>query len=119
VFGTVASKTDATIVVTTLGNSSTTINVTASTTYSNGTRTAATLADVTVGATIVAQGTLNSDGSLNATVVQTGTNRMPGSGTGGFPGGGTGGFPGGGRSGGRGGVPIPAPSGSGVAPGTY
>jgi hypothetical protein len=74
---------------------------------------------VTVGATIVAQGTLNSDGSLNATVVQTGINRLPS--TGGFPGGGSGsgGFPGGGRSGGRGGASSPAPAGSGAAPGTY
>jgi hypothetical protein len=60
-----------------------------------------------VGDRIAAQGTLNADGSLNATVVEAGTNDQPG----------FGGF-GGGRGFGRGfggglgghGLPSPAPS---------
>jgi hypothetical protein len=70
---------------------------------------AASLANIAVGDRIVAQGTTNADGSLNATIVQAVTNGLPGSG------GGRHGFGGGA---GRGGVPIPAPSATALGPST-
>jgi hypothetical protein len=91
VFGTVASKTDTTIVVTTVGGTKITVNVSATTTYSVRGVAVATLADVAVGDRIVAQGTTNADGSVNATIVATGVFRVPGSGG---DDGGRGGFPG-------------------------
>jgi hypothetical protein len=112
VFGTVASKTDATIVVTTTAGKSVTVNVTSTTAYSVRGVAAASLADIAVGARIAAQGTLNADGSLNATLVQTVTIGQPGSG------GGRGGFGGGsGRGSGRG-LPVPAPSAGVLGPST-
>jgi hypothetical protein len=62
---------------------------------------------VAVGDRISAEGTLNADGSLNATVVQSGPNDQPGFGGGGR---GFGGGFGGRGSRGWGGVPSPAPS---------
>jgi len=105
VVGTVASKTDTAIVVTTTAGKTVTVNVSAATTYSVRGIAAATLANIAVGDRIAAQGTLNTDGSLNATVVQS-VNGLVG------PGGGRRGF--GGGSGGRGGQPVPSPSGPSV-----
>ena len=80
--GTVASKTASTIVVTTSGGKTVTVNVTASTTYSVRGVSGATLANVAVGDRIAAEGSLNSDGSLNATTVQAAANDQPGFGGG-------------------------------------
>jgi hypothetical protein len=110
VFGTVASKTATTIVVTTTVGNTVTVNVSAGTTYSVRGVAAASLADVAVGNRIAAQGTLNADGSLNATVVQTVSAGQPGIG------GGRRGF--GGGEGGRGGLPVPAPSATALGPST-
>jgi hypothetical protein len=110
VFGTVASKTATTIVVTTTAGKTVTVNVSADTTYSVRGVAAASLADVAVGSRIAAQGTLNADGSLNATIVQTVTAGQPGIG------GGRRGF--GGGAGGRGGLPVPAPSATALGPST-
>ena len=110
IFGTVASKTATTIVVTTTAGKTVTVNVSASTTYSVRGVAAATLADVAVGTRIAAQGTLNADGSLNATIVQTVAAGQPGFG------GGRRGF--GGGEGGRGGLPVPAPSATALGPST-
>jgi hypothetical protein len=105
--GTVASKTSTTIVVTTAAGKKVTIDVSSATKYSVRGVSSPTLANVAVGDRIAAQGTLNADGSLNATVVQAAPNDQPG--FGGF--GGPGGFGGHGRGfGGRGGLPSPAPS---------
>lgn len=107
--GIVASKTASTIVVTTSAGKTETVNVTASTKYSVRGQSNPTLANVAVGDRIAAQGTLNSDGSLTATIVESAPNDQPGFG-GGFGGGGFGhGF--------RGGVPRPAPS-AGASAGT-
>jgi hypothetical protein len=114
--GTVASKTAATVVVTTSAGKTVTIDVSTATKYSVRGVASATLADVAAGDRIAAQGTLNSDGSLAATMVQAAPNDQPGFGGfggGGFgPGGhGPGGFGRGGfGGGGRNGLPIPAPS---------
>jgi hypothetical protein len=110
VIGTVASKTATTIVVTTTAGKSVTVNISAATTYSVRGVATASLADVAVGNRIAAQGTLNADGSLNATVVQTIAAGQPGSG------GGRRGF--GGGAGGRGGQPVPAPSATALGPST-
>lgn len=106
VIGTVASKTDTSIVVTTAAGKTVTVNVSSTTRYSVPGVTSATLANIAVGNRVVAQGTLNADGSLNGTLVQTATNGQPGSGRGGR------GF-GGGSGRGRGGAPSATPSGSG------
>lgn len=74
VLGTVASKTSSTIVVTTGAGKTVTVNVSSSTKYSVRGVASATLDSVAVGYTIQAQGTLNADGSLTATVVQAGPN---------------------------------------------
>ena len=100
--GTVASKTGATIVVTTAAGKTVTIDVSSSTKYSVRGVSAPTLADVAVGDRIVAQGTLNADGSLNATTVQAAPNDQPG--FGGFGGRGSG------RGHGFGGPTVPQPS---------
>ena len=88
--GTVASKTATTIVVTTAGKT-VTLDVSAATKYSVRGVSAPTLADVAVGDRIAAQGTLNADGSLNATSVQASPNDQPGFGGRGFGGRGFGG----------------------------
>jgi len=97
VSGTVASKTSSTIVVTTAAGKTVTVNVSSSTKYSVRGVSSATLDSVAVGYTVQAQGTLNADGSLTATVVQAAPNtrqRVPGFG------------------GGRGGQTSPMPSAS-------
>lgn len=105
--GTVASKTATTIVVKTSAGKTVTIDVSSSTKYSVRGVSSPTLANVAVGDRIAAQGTLNADGSLAATVVQAAPNDQPG--FGGF--GGPGGFGGHGRGfGGWGGRPSPTPS---------
>ena len=105
--GTVASKTATTIVVKTTAGKTVTIDVSSSTKYSVRGVSSPTLANVAVGDRIAAQGTLNADGSLAATVVQAAPNDQPG--FGGF--GGPGGFGGHGRGfGGWGGRPSPTPS---------
>ena len=97
--GTVASKTTSTIVVTTAAGKTATIDVSSSTKYSVRGVSAPTLADVAVGDRLVAQGTLNADGSLNATTVQAAPNDQPGFGGRGF-----------GRGHGFGGPTVPQPS---------
>jgi hypothetical protein len=111
VLGTVASKTPTTIVVTTTAGKTVTVNISPSTKYSVRGVASPTLADVAVGYRIQAQGALNADGSLTATVVQAAPNDQPGFGGGFGQGGGfgRGGF--GGRHG-----PFPLPSGSPSAP---
>ena len=109
VSGTVASKTSSTIVVTTTAGKTVTVNVSASTKYSVRGVSAATLDSVAVGYSVQAQGTLNADGSLTATVVQAAPNVRQG-----FPGfGGGRGFPGfgGGQTQPR---PSASPSGSSI-----
>ena len=85
--GTVASKTATTIVVTTAAGKTVTVDVSSATKYSVRAITSPTLAEVAVGDRIAAQGTLNADGSLNATMVQAAPNDQPGFGGGGFGGG--------------------------------
>ncbi len=112
--GTVASKTSTTIVVTTTAGKTVTVDVSSTTRYSVRGVSSATLADVAVGDRIAADGSLNSDGSLNATTVQAAPNDQPGfggiggRGSGGFPGRGFGGEFGGGFGGPT--IPTPAPS---------
>jgi hypothetical protein len=72
VAGSVTSKTADTVTVTLPGGTSATIHVTSATTYETRGKTAATLADVAVGNVVLAQGTLNDDGSLKATDVRIG-----------------------------------------------
>jgi hypothetical protein len=85
--GTVASKTNSAIIVTTVSGQTVTVNVSASTTYSSRGGAAATLASVVVGGRIVVQGTPNADGSINATHIQIGAGgRGFGRGSGGGPG---------------------------------
>ena len=102
--GTVASKTSATIVVTTKAGKTVTIDVSAATKYSVRGVSAPTLANVAVGDRITAAGTLNADGSLNATTVQAAPNDQPGFGGGGH------GFGRGHGFGGSGGSTTPQPS---------
>ncbi len=83
VSGTVAAKTATTITVTTSAGKTVTVNVTSSTAYSVRGVSGATLANVAVGDRIAAEGSLNSNGSLNATSVQAGANDQPGFGLGG------------------------------------
>jgi Domain of unknown function (DUF5666) len=118
--GTVASKTDSTIVVTTTAGKTVTVDVSATTRYVVRGVTAPTLASIAVGSRISAQGTFNADGSLNASVVQAFAGGQPGfGGSGGYGGSGGRGFGGGsggsggsgGRGfGGRGGSASPRPS---------
>jgi Domain of unknown function (DUF5666) len=70
--GTVASKASDSFTLTTRDGTTVTVKVTSSTTYQALGVTSPTLANVTVGATVAAQGTRNSDGSLTATVVRIG-----------------------------------------------
>jgi hypothetical protein len=102
--GTVASKTATTIVVTTAAGKAATVDVSSATRYTVRGVSTPTLSDVAVGDRIAAQGTLNADGSLNATMVQASPNDQPGFG-GGFGGGFRGGF---GRGHGFGGPNLPA-----------
>jgi hypothetical protein len=95
VTGTVASKTATSIVVTAMGGKTVTVNVSSTTRYSVRGVARPTLDDVAVGARITAQGTLNSDGSIAATVVQAFPNIQPG---------------------GKRGSPLPKPSASASAP---
>ena len=95
VLGTVASKTATSIVVTTTDGKTVTVTVSAATRYSVRGVTRPTLNDIAVGDRITAQGTLDSDGSLAATVVQAVPQIQPG---------------------GRRGSPIPKPSASASAP---
>lgn len=81
--GTVASKTSATIVMTTTAGKTVTIDVSSATKYSVRGVSAPTLADVAVGDRMAAVGSLNADGSLNATTVQAAPNDQPGFGGGG------------------------------------
>ena len=93
--GTVASKTATSIMVTTAAGKTVTIDVSSATKYSVRGVSSATLADVAVGNRISAQGSLNPDGSLSATVIQATQNDQPGFGgfgPGGFGGTGRGGF---------------------------
>ncbi|HEX7498322.1 MAG TPA: DUF5666 domain-containing protein [Candidatus Limnocylindrales bacterium] len=112
--GTVASKTATAIVVTTTAGKTVTVDVSSTTRYTVRGISAATLANVAVGDRIAASGTLNTDGTLNATAVQSAPNDQPG--FGGFgPGGGRGGFGPGGFGPGRGfggphGSATPSPS---------
>lgn len=115
--GVVASKTSTTIVVTTAAGKAVTVDVSSSTKYVVRGVTTATLANVAVGDRIAAQGSLNADGSLAATVVQSAPNGQPG--FGGFGGHGNGGNGNGGFGHGRGSGgngrpnPVPSPTASG------
>lgn len=102
VIGTVASKTATTIVVTTTAGKPLTVDVSTTTKYSVRGVASATLSNIAVGDRIAVLGTLNADGSLNATQVV--------SGVGGFAPGLNPGF---GRGRGRY-QPSPAPSGPSV-----
>jgi hypothetical protein len=75
--GTVASKTATTIVVTTTAGKTVTVNVSASTKYWVRGVSSPTLADVAVGYRIAAEGTLNADGSLTATIVEAASGGLP------------------------------------------
>lgn len=72
VVGKVTARTADTITVTDRGGTSVTIHVTSSTTYETRGNSTAGLADVAVGNVVLAQGTLNGDGSLTATDVRIG-----------------------------------------------
>ena len=89
VLGTVASKSATSIVVTATDGKTVTVNVSSTTRYSVRGVASPTLNDVAVGDRIAAQGTLNSDGSVTATVVQAAPIGQPGGGNG--QGGGSGG----------------------------
>lgn len=109
--GTVASKTTTTIVVTTTSGKTVTVDVSSATKYTVRGVSSPTLANIAVGDRIAAEGTLNSNGSIAATVVQAAPNDQPGFGGFGGPGGGFGrGFGPGGGFGGRNARPIPVPS---------
>jgi hypothetical protein len=119
--GKVASKTPATIVVTTMAGKTVTVDVSAATKFSARGVSAATLANVAVNDRIVATGTLNADGSLNATKVQVAANDQPGfggKGGGGFGGNGRGGFGKGHGGGGRKSTATPKPSAAASGPTT-
>ena len=68
--GTVKEKGTDSLTLTTRDGSSVTVKVTSSTTYTVDGKTSPTLADVAVGAVVMASGTKNADGSLAATVVR-------------------------------------------------
>jgi hypothetical protein len=108
--GTVTAKTASSITITDRGGTTVTIHVDSTTTYQTRGNASASLADVAVGNLVDAEGTLNADGSLNATAVQFGA---PGQGEGrpfGGPGRGRG--PNGGKPG------IPGNPANPVNPGT-
>ncbi len=114
--GTVASKTAATIVVTTAAGKTVTVDVSSTTKYSVSGVSSPTLASVAVGDRIMAEGTLNADGSLTATMVQAGPAGQPGFGGGGGFGGR--GFGPGGGFGGRHSLTSPRPSAAPTGPTT-
>jgi hypothetical protein len=87
VTGTVARKSNTAIVVTTAAGKKVTINVSPTTRFVVRGVATPTLASVSVGNRIAAQGTLNKDGSLDAKQVQVIANGMPGMGAGRNPGG--------------------------------
>jgi len=91
-----------TIVVTTAPGKTVTIDVSSTTRYSVRGTASATLDNIAVGDRIAAQGSFNSDGSLNATIVQVGFAYEPGTGHGFGPG----------R---RGGIGLPTPAASGAS----
>jgi hypothetical protein len=98
-----------------------TVDVSAATKFSARGVSAATLANVAVNDRIVATGTLNADGSLNATKVQVAANDQPGfggKGGGGFGGNGRGGFGKGHGGGGRKSTATPKPSAAASGPTT-
>ena len=68
--GTVTAKTETSITVKTRDGSSLKIDVDSSTTYLVAGTTAPTLSNVAVGATVIAEGTRNTDGTFSATVVR-------------------------------------------------
>jgi hypothetical protein len=72
VAGTVASKTESTLVVMTTAGKSVTVDVTSSTQYSVRGVAGATIANIAVGSTISVQGGYQSDGTFNATTIQSG-----------------------------------------------
>jgi hypothetical protein len=111
VAGSVTAKTATTITINDAKGTTSTIDVSGTTTYQSPKAASSSLSDVTVGGWVEAEGTLNADGSLAATIVRI----MPGPGG---PGGNGGSHPpfGGGFGGPRGGGPgsgpkaTPAPS---------
>jgi hypothetical protein len=72
VVGEVTAKGSDTITIKRLDGTTETIHVSSSTTYSVADKTTASLTDITVGMTIIAQGTARSDGSLDALAVRGG-----------------------------------------------
>jgi hypothetical protein len=68
--GTVSAKTGTSLTVTTRDGSSLTITVGSTTTFQVAGKTTAALADVAVGAIVIAEGTRNTDGTFSATVVR-------------------------------------------------
>ena len=82
VAGTVARKSATALVVTTMAGKKVTINVSPTTRLVVRGVATPTLGNVSVGNWIVAQGKLNKDGSLDATLVQVTPNGMPGMGGG-------------------------------------
>jgi hypothetical protein len=71
--GQVTAKTTDTITVTRRDGSTTTIHVSSDTTYQVVDKTSATLADITVGMTVMAEGSQRSDGSIDASTVIAGS----------------------------------------------
>ena len=76
VFGTVTKKSGNTLTISTVGGGTATVQVTSTTTYSVAGKSSATLADVAVKDTIVAQGVLGKDGALTATTIRAGTGKF-------------------------------------------
>jgi hypothetical protein len=107
--GTVARKSGTALVVTTAAGKQVTINVSPATRYAVRGVATPTLANVSIGNRIAVQGTLNKDGSLDATLVQVTANGQPGTGGAGRNPGGRGGAP----SRAPGPVQSPVPSSSG------
>jgi hypothetical protein len=106
------------MVVTTAAGKTATVDVSSATRYTVRGVSAPGIADIAVGDRIVAQGTLNADGSLNATTVKTVPNGQPGFGGSGGRGSGGGGRGFGGGRGPGGGVPLPTPLPSGATSGS-
>jgi hypothetical protein len=118
--GTVKEKSASSITLTTRDDSTVVVTVDSGTTYQVAGVTSPTLADIEVGAVVVASGTRNADGSLTATVVRSGAAGQDGGpGMGGWGRGGHGpgwGMPGSGMPGDLDdeAAPSSAPSGSGT-----
>lgn len=72
VFGTVTKKAGDTLTITTAGGGTAMVKVSGSTSYQVAGKASATLADIAVNDTIVAEGVKGADGVLNATVVRSG-----------------------------------------------